>query len=172
MDNSQKFNLWDTKFSRRQRNFYRIQDRTVIDELREDGTFIRDVPERPHIVLQELLDTSMIVDAFLKHGGSKHLDPPILFAFCYLREYLASASIRSLWDHPSHRVGNHTDLILLNDRGDVTGGPSTSRLWDSEEYLRNPPRGENVFARALQIPEFVSRLREKVRMLSIFSTFR
>ena len=155
---------WEAKFSRRQTKFYRVQDRTVLDELREDGTFVISIPERPRINLHELREAYVLVEAFLKHGRSGNLDPSTLFDFGILKDYLASADVRVLLDNTSQATNPHADIILLDDRRDTTGGPSTSRLWDSDEYLESPPQGENIFVRSLKLSEFVSRLRTKVDM--------
>ena len=150
--------MWETKFARRQKKFYHTQDKTVVDELREDGTFNISIPERRRVNLQELRSASLLTNAFLRPGRTGNLDPPALFSFGILRDYLTSADVTTLW-----KKANDPEVIFLDDRCDPTVGPSASRVWNCDEYLNTPPRGENVFVGALELPNFVLRLRRKVR---------
>ncbi|KAF2234442.1 hypothetical protein EV356DRAFT_466610 [Viridothelium virens] len=158
---------WENKFARRQNKFYRIQDRTVIDELRADGTFDHD---RPRIQLQDLRDASTLTEAFIQSQRNGNLDPSTIFDFCILKDFLGLADIRILqqrhqdtavWIGTPPESRARTDIVLLDDRYDPNGGTSASRVWDCEEYLERPPVGKNVFVTALELPEFCSRLRRK-----------
>ncbi|KAL9079867.1 MAG: hypothetical protein Q9157_001269 [Trypethelium eluteriae] len=165
---------WENKFARRQSKFYHTQDKTVIDELRVDGTFIPSNPDRPRVQLQDLRDGSILIEAFMQSRRIGNLDPSTLFDFCILKDFLGSADVRALqqrgqdtavWIGTPPESCARTDIVLLDDRHDPNGGTSASRVWDCEEYLERPPRGENILVTALELPEFFSRLRKKVVLL-------
>lgn len=98
------------------------------------------------------------------------LDPPCL-NFKQLESFLTGASLASLISQsPSFRVSR---LALLDDRRDTVGLDPTpqgqrlvangqTRNWESEHYMRWPPRGEDIYREVLDEKALYQRLAQNV----------
>lgn len=133
-----------------------------------DRSYSRRRPNTVYISEDRLLfptpvDQQTTIDVFLSTRRSV-LGPSEEHRFPALRSYMSKADADAIFMQRQLPAALPEDIVLVDDRRDPTGGATSMRVWDSEGengYLNCPPVGENIRAMALNIPDFVARLREK-----------
>jgi hypothetical protein len=147
--------IWESKYSRE-----RAKGLYIAEDGREDRlAFPKGVS------LFEYLksgDKKNFIETLLKFSRDR-LEPPGKIHYSALRTYLSSADITQL-KHGGCR-SRSPGAIILDERRDPIDTSATSRHWDSDAYLRYPPRGTDIFTEKLDLCRLMQRLSENVRSI-------
>lgn len=105
-------------------------------------------------------DAASLIEEFLTYGRM-FLDAPPRFRHTGLRQFLLQhrlTRLSSLSTNPAHNA----HVILLDDRCDRTGGRSSTRNWETDEYMRQSPSGNVANSKAFDIASFIKAMGNKV----------
>lgn len=155
--------LWEATY-----NCQRPKQVYAAEDLREDPVDV----SRGDSLFEYLKngDKDNLIETLLELSRDR-LDPPGKFRFSSLRSYLSSAVITNI----GRGVLNNSlapSIIILDERRDPIDTTATTRQWDSEMYLRYPPSGTDIFTKALDLPQLLQRLSEKVLPVPFKMLFR